>query len=73
MNHDVEVETEPESKTMNTSSSPSCYNWGVQSDSAETTSETKNQSYELKHSNDNTSSSLIIEDVTDEVDTLQLE
>ena len=73
MNHDVEVETEPESKTMNTSSSPSCYNWGVQSDSAETTSETKNQSYELKHSNDNTSSSLIIEDVTDEVDTLQIE
>ena len=73
MNNDVEVETEPESKTMNTSSSPSCYNWGVQSDSAETTSETKNQSYELKHSNDYTSSSLIIEDVTDEVDTLQLE
>ena len=70
MHNDVEVETE--SKT-----SSSCYNWGVQPDSAETTtSETKNQSYELKHSNDNTSSSsssLIIEDVTDEVDTLQLE
>ena len=70
MHNDVEVETE--SKT-----SSSCYNWGVQPDSAETTtSETKNQSYELKHSNDDTSSSsssLIIEDVTDEVDTLQLE
>ena len=67
-----DVEVENESKTTTT-----CYSWGVDESNNIRSTETKkdqNQQYsKLQCENEKSSSSLIIEDVTDEVDTLQLE